>query len=541
VIRPLAAAVALLLAVAAPARAEPVEITAQARGARATFLLNATPPGPAAAICLIDSGVNDTPDTAAVVGRFAVDGETSDRSPTLHGTEIASVIGAPRNEYGMVGFWPSARIVSVRANVDGQDTYTPARYVAALKRCDELAPTLGIQVVLLAFTSSVPLAQGERTALHEAVTTLYEHGINVVAAAGDTASGMVSQPASLSSVFTVGASDSLSGARCSFSSTSSTILAPGCTLDTADPATGAARLTRFGTDVAAALVATTLAALRSWWPQLNPTDAMRLVEFPDGHFYDLHLDVSAIFKAVGLDYLVAGLPPPVTTLPAASSDVDISLPPAHHPDAPIPARLRIDGPRSQRRPSARAFWLRGHLIALDGEPIAGATVAIQTRTFLPKPNLVSGPASPIGSVTTNTSGAFRVRIPAGPSRSLIASYSPMATDQIDVAVPAKIALRAKRRHIRNGQWAVLVGRVAGPIPYGGVPIALEVRNRGHWVPVPTSRLSVVTSNNGGFTLAYRFLRTFRTTTYRFRAVADEDSAFQYTRGTSRTVDIRVRP
>ena len=50
-----------------------------------------------------------------------------------------------------------------------------------------------------------------------------------------------------------------------------------------------------------------------------------------------------------------------------------------------------------------------------------------------------------------------------------------------------------------------------------------------------------TTKNGTFTLRYRFMRTFSAATYRFRVVADEDSAFEYTRGVSRTINIRVRP
>ena len=49
----------LLLLVASPAAgAEPIEVTAQAKAAAADFLLRATPPGPAATICLVDTGVN---------------------------------------------------------------------------------------------------------------------------------------------------------------------------------------------------------------------------------------------------------------------------------------------------------------------------------------------------------------------------------------------------------------------------------------------------------------------------------------------------
>ena len=128
-------ACALGLFLAAPAAAEPVEVTAQAKAAHSTFLLDARPPQ-VAAICLVDTGVNDTPDTVGLLARMAFEGDARDTSPTLHGTLMAGFIGAPRNGYGMVGLWPSARIVSVRANLIGQDAFTPGRYVQAMKRCD---------------------------------------------------------------------------------------------------------------------------------------------------------------------------------------------------------------------------------------------------------------------------------------------------------------------------------------------------------------------------------------------------------------------
>ena len=57
----------------------------------------------------------------------------------------------------------------------------------------------------------------------------------------------------------------------------------------------------------------------------------------------------------------------------------------------------------------------------------------------------------------------------------------------------------------------------------------------------TTRRLVRTSDSGTFKLAYRFLKTFRPATYRFRVVADEDSAFLYARGASRSINVHVRP
>jgi len=113
--------------------------------------------------------------------------------------------------------------------------------------------------------------------------------------------------------------------------------------------------------------------------------------------------------------------------------------------------------------------------------------------------------------------------------------------QTDVAVRAQISASARAARIRNGQSAVFTGRVRGPIPPGGVLVALEVREPKRWIPVATTRRWVRTNSAGRFRLAYRFRRTFQTSTYRFRVVAAEDSAFTYTRGMSRAIDIQVKP
>ena len=116
-----------------------------------------------------------------------------------------------------------------------------------------------------------------------------------------------------------------------------------------------------------------------------------------------------------------------------------------------------------------------------------------------------------------------------------------ASAQMDVVVPAQITVKAKRTRVRNGRSVVLTGRVAGPIPHGGVLVAMEVREPGRWIPVATTRRWVRTRSSGTFALSYGFRSTFRASTYRFRVVADEDSAFQYGRGASRSIDIHVTP
>jgi hypothetical protein len=232
----------------------------------------------------------------------------------------------------------------------------------------------------------------------------------------------------------------------------------------------------------------------------------------------------------------------------ATPTVPVGTPPATVPLTSGLAQLSLAEPSPRTLSSARPTWISGHLLDKAGNPIPKAVVTVQTRTFLPKPHTAVGQWVLLGSATTNAAGEFRARIPGGPSRTVLVTYKPGAIDplpaalaQADLVVPANVTVRAERSRVRNGHSMVLRGAVAGPIPRGGVLVALEVRDVGRWIPVATTHRWVKTSNGGRFTLSYRFHSTLQPTTYRFRVVADEDSAFQYSRGVSRTIAVRVRP
>lgn len=214
--------------------------------------------------------------------------------------------------------------------------------------------------------------------------------------------------------------------------------------------------------------------------------------------------------------------------------------------APRPAVLRIADASRRALPSAEAFRVRGTLTEADDRPLAGVTLTVRTRPFLPKPARPAGEWTVVGQVVTGPDGRFDARIPAGASRTVQFMREEgdglaAVAAQVDVTVPAKVSATARATRIRNGRSAVFTGRVAGPIPPGGVLVALEVREPGRWIPVATTRRWVRTTPAGRFKLAYRFRRTYEPSTYRFRVVAAEDSAFPYTRGVSRTIAVRVRP
>ncbi|MDA0166070.1 carboxypeptidase-like regulatory domain-containing protein [Solirubrobacter ginsenosidimutans] len=214
---------------------------------------------------------------------------------------------------------------------------------------------------------------------------------------------------------------------------------------------------------------------------------------------------------------------------------------------PRPAQLKITAPGTRRQRSAKAFQLRGSLVDADSNAIGGALVVVESRGYLPKSNAPFGGWETVGTAVTDARGAYRLQVPRGPSRTLRVSYTAPSSEGasavalVDVVVPAQITARARHARVRNGKSVVFDGRVAGPIPQGGLLVSLEAREPGRWVPVATTRRRVRTSRSGRFSLRYRFRRTFSATTYRFRVVADEDSAFPYARGASRSLTVRVRP
>jgi hypothetical protein len=309
----LALLITLLLALAAPAEAEPVEVTAQAKAARAEFLLRVAPPATPAAICLVDTGVNLTPDTAGVIARISLPGlDGSDQSPSRHGTRTAMFIGAQSNGFGMVGLWPHARIVSVQSNFPGQEVIPMGAYLTGINRCTVQAGLHGIKVIVVALSTETVPSPASIEDLTDGVLTARLQGLNVIVAAGDNAGRPVGTPANIPGAVSVGAVDAGTGAACPSSAAGARLLVLGCAVDAADPSTGQPLQGPLGTSAAAAIAGTALAALRTWRPDLGPDAAEQLL-IGGGR-----LDLTAAFVAAGLQAVVEPpAPPPVPTVTPA--------------------------------------------------------------------------------------------------------------------------------------------------------------------------------------------------------------------------------
>lgn len=352
---------------AGPARAEKFPVTQQAASARAAFLAYAPAPAQIAGLCLVDSGVNLTPDTqAAISSRAALDGgPVDDVDPARHGTLMAMVAAAPLNDFGMVGAWPAARITSLRAQRPDASPYSVADYVNATNRCTREAPQTGIKVINLSLGGQGQLTTGSEEAIDDAILRARQLNINVVAAAGNSG-GALDAPASRPLAFAVGASTADS-ALCDFSAREGLDLsAPGCALNVALPDTGEPA-TASGTSESAVFVAAVLSALRSYRPDLEAAAAEELLQrtarpAPAGAL----LDVEAAFAAAGLQSVIdagraripAGAPTPTAPPGATKGSSPSALAPTRNGDR---SPERAIATAALTRPSARASYRRGVL------------------------------------------------------------------------------------------------------------------------------------------------------------------------------------
>lgn len=333
-----------LLAIPAAEAASP-PITTQAAAANAAFLAYAPPPaGGGKALCLVDTGVNATPDTApGLVSATALDGGAGgDADPLWHGTIDAAIAGGAG--HGVLGAWPRLRVVSVRAtNVPspGQHpTFQFDDYVNGLNQCSREIAGAQVAVIALPLASVIPPTPDQSATFVSAVNQVRSKGISILAAAGNSP-GRVQLPGSEPGIIAVGAGDEGNGI-CPFSATAGlTFYAPGCGLDQIDTR-GEPYCCGNGSSQASAFAAGVLVAMRSYKPDLTATAAegLLLSTARNGH-----LDASAAFRAAGLGSIVD------------SGAAAIPRTPLSAPAVPPPTTLR----RVPRPSVKRVTWRHGVL------------------------------------------------------------------------------------------------------------------------------------------------------------------------------------
>lgn len=306
--------------------------TVQQAAADALFLQYAPAPPNPGIVCLVDSGVDPTPDTTPILaGSYALSPNTNTNDelaalnpplpgghPDGHGTYMAMIAAAPANGWGMVGLAPSSvRVYNVKALAAGQTAFSFSEYAVAIYRCQALSSSMPITVVNLSLGSGTQPNGSELETLENYVQSANAHGLSVVAAAGNEA-GAVQAPASVRGVLGVGASDANPvnrGAMCSFSNHGPglALLAPGCGsqiepsgggngIDIAFSDDGSPAWAN-GTSEAGEIVSTAEASMRAYSPTLSYSQAQGCITstLANGG----NLDVAAAFTACGLGQIVS--------------------------------------------------------------------------------------------------------------------------------------------------------------------------------------------------------------------------------------------
>jgi hypothetical protein len=190
---------------------------------------------------------------------------------------------------------------------------------------------------------------------------------------------------------------------------------------------------------------------------------------------------------------------------------------------------------SARMALGRQVTIGGRLENRDGQPLSDAEVQVLSRS-------PASPEQPVGVVRTDTQGNYSFVTQASSTRTLRFVYhgSPLTlptASEVSLFVSATSTIRARPRHVRNGQAVHFVGRLRSlPPPVTGKLIELQVVLSGEWQTFRTT----LTDGQGGWSVPYRFRRTCGLTRYRFRIRLPAEAGYPFETGLSRPIEVRVR-
>jgi hypothetical protein len=238
------------------------------------------------------------------------------------------------------------------------------------------------------------------------------------------------------------------------------------------------------------------------------------------------------FRAAGVD--LAGNVA-MTTERANGSPMVLSAPLR----TPTELRLRLRRPAARALPIGRGALLQGRLIGGRRSPMAGASVQVVER--FDAGSMIRERSS---TVRTGPGGELALRLPPGPSRSVVASFAgtpAMGRSQsapLRLEVRGRVRMRASSSQARvGGAPIVFSGAVrGGNLPPGGKYVQLQFRLPGlAWTEFRTIR----TDARGRFRHAYRFSDDdSRGVRFRFRAYAPVQDDWPYEAAASRPVVVR---
>ena len=196
-------------------------------------------------------------------------------------------------------------------------------------------------------------------------------------------------------------------------------------------------------------------------------------------------------------------------------------------------RRRITVFDSRRRVRlGRKVKISGRLTNPDGQPIAGAQVAVTSRDAVTPEKLVA-------YVTTGKQGRYNYTARASSSRTLRFVYpgdglTLPAQHEVKLVVGATSSIHLSHRHRLTGQKVTFRGRLRAP--KAGKLVELQVHVKGGWQTFRTDR----TGPNSRWRIRYKFARTCGLNTYRFRVRIPHEAGYPYATGASPTTTAQVR-
>ena len=199
------------------------------------------------------------------------------------------------------------------------------------------------------------------------------------------------------------------------------------------------------------------------------------------------------------------------------------------------AHLTLNRAKALSRPfSASSLRLRGLLRSASGEPIVGARLDVLEQA-------VGGSAAAIGHLSTDASGAFALRVPPGPSRTVTIAYRSFALDtgyaaaaSIAERVGGGVAFQVSPQRTARYRTNTLKGRVLAAVTRARMIVELLDLYRGRMEPFRTPR----TDAHGRFQVRYHSEGAIGSFPFRAR-VRGGQLGFPYAAGVSQTRSVRT--
>ena len=352
-------------------------------------------PGPGVPVAVVDTGIDlshpefaGRPDTAGLNTQ-----NISDTLRDFHGTAVASVIGAPANDVGMVGVYPQAALYEYDADLSGRLTN-----VELIQGIDAAAD-LGRVVINLSLGSTQfdPILQ-------DVIFSAVRRGALVVAASGNSGAtgNALTFPANLAHVLTVAATDSATQpADFSSSSAGVDLTAPGVGITAAVPllytADGYQRLD--GTSFSAPIVSGAAALVWTVRSDLDNTQVFDLMRFSARDLAKPGFDPQTGFGLLDIPSAL-GRQTPVPDAEEPNDDVRLVKPGGLFRSGTPPLTTRTKGKATLRatldvtedpRDVYRVWVPGGHAVTVA----ARGTSGVRVRVWMPTTRTVteSGSAS----------------------------------------------------------------------------------------------------------------------------------------------------